>query len=261
MTRTAKEKKNNENSVNMALNDLMCLEDERNWHEEEARRLEEAEKRAKQEEERKRKKEAEEAARREEEAGKQAAKEARRLEEEKQEREKRERAFRIQAESEAKARAAEQTRMMEFELEMKRISAGRNKTPAWIWPTVAIIVLGAVGAGVVFYNSIRSDAEFRISRIETESAATINNIRHELSDARATMQTAKDHLQQAKKKESDLNAKMTDLRGQLEAARNSKPERNIRRGGGPRNQGKPKPPDDLSNLDLVNPIGDVDIPN
>ena len=261
MTRKAKKKKNDENSVNMALNDLMCLEDDRHWNEEEARRVAQADERTKREEEERRKREEEEAARREEELTEQTAKEARCLEAEKQEREKKERAFRIQTEAEAKARAAEQTRMMEFELEMKRISAGKNRAPAWIWPTVAIVVLGLVGAGAAFYNNIQSDAEFRISRVEIESAETINNIRHELSNAQSTMQSAKYQLELAKKMESDLNKKMTDLRGQLEAARSSKPERHIRRGGGSRSQENSKPRGDLGNLDLVNPIGDVDIPN
>ncbi len=261
MTKKVKEKKRDENSVNMALNDLMCLEDDRHWNEKETRRVAEADEREKRDEEKRRNREEEEAARREEELAKQAAEEARRLEEEKQEREKKERAFRIQAQAEAKARAAEQTRMMEFELEMKRISAGKNRTPVWIWPTAAIVVLGLVGAGVAFYNNIQSDAEFRISRVEIESTETINNIRHELSNAQATMQSAKDQLEQAKQKESDLNKKMTDLRGQLETARSSKPERNTRRGGGPKSQGNPKPKGDLDTLDLENPIGDVDIPN
>ncbi len=261
MTRKAKKKKSDENSVNMALNDLMCLEDDRHWNEEEERRVTEAQERARREEEKNRKKEEEEARRKEEELAEQAPREARRLETEKQEREKRERASRIQAEAEAKARAAEQTRMMEFELEMKRISSGKNRTPAWIWPTVALVVLGLVGAGATFYNNIKSETEFRISRVETESAKTIEDIRHELSNARATTRSARDQLEQAKKKESDLNMKMKDLHGQLEAARSSRPGRNIRRGGGPKSQGNPKSQDDLDNLDLENPIGDEDIPN
>ena len=260
MARKEKDKKNDENSVNMALNDLMCLEDDRHWNEEEVRRVTEAEERAKREEEKRREKEEEEARRKEEERAEQASKEARRLETEKQEREQKERAFRIQAEAEAKARAAEQARMMEFELEMKRISAGKNRTPAWIWPTVALVVLGLAGAGAAFYNNIQSDAEFRISRVEIESAETINDIRHELSNARVTMQSAKDQLKKAKKKESDLNLKMKGLHDRLEAARNSRPGRNTRRGG-PKKQGNPKPPGDLDNLDLENPIGDEDIPN
>ena len=144
---------------------------------------------------------------------------------------------------------------------MKRISAGKNRAPVWIWPTAAIVVLGLVGAGAVFYNNIQSDAEFRISRVEIESAETINDIRHELSNARATTRSARDQLEQARKKESDLNLKMKDLNGQLKAARNSRPERHIRRGGGPKSQGNTKPKGDLDTLDMENPIGDVDIPN
>lgn len=261
MTRKAKKKKRDENSVRMALNDLMSLEDDRHWNEEEEQRAAEAQERARLEEEKIRKKEEEEAARKKEKLAEQATREAQRLETEKQERETRERALRIQAEAEAKARVTEQIRMMEFELEMKRISAGKNKAPAWIWPTVTLLVLGLVGAGAIFYNNIKSEAEFRISRLETESAKTIENIRHELSNAHATAQSARDQLKKAKSIESDLAMKMKDLHGQLEAARSSKPERNIRRGSGPKSQGKTKSTNGLDNLDLVNPIGDEDIPN
>lgn len=179
------EDRTNENSVNVALDELMGLEDERQREEEEERRrMEEAEEEARAAEQERIEREVEQE--RLEEARRRIEAEAKRKEEEEQlRREEREREIRIRAQAEAAAMAAQQARLLEQELEMKRIAANHRKAPAWFWPVAAAFCLGLVGVGGVIYFNISSDAQNKVREARRDLEASRERAEERLSAVRS----------------------------------------------------------------------------
>jgi colicin import membrane protein len=181
MSRKKRETRTDESSVNVALDELMGLEDERQRLEAEARRREEEEaEAARDEDERRRRLEAEARRRAEEEARLEAERLARE-EEHRRDSEARERELRIRAEAQAEAMAREQATLMEKELELKRIEASREKAPAWFWPVAAVLFLGIAGVGGVVYANVTSSAQNQVREarrdLDAYSAETDHSIR------------------------------------------------------------------------------------
>ncbi|MCP4678800.1 MAG: hypothetical protein GY854_25600 [Deltaproteobacteria bacterium] len=158
----------NENSVNIALNALMGLEDERQREEEEEQQKELAEQ--------ERRLEASERQRLENEAAERRAAEEERLvgerrmqsEEEARLREVEENRARLRFEAEARARAEVDERMM-HELDMRRVETKtKRKVSGWTWAVATIVIFVNVGVMAILHSRGLTEAR---QQLETEKSA------------------------------------------------------------------------------------------
>ena len=134
-------KESSENSVNVALQELMGMEDSR-------QQKEEAERKRREEEERKR---------REEEQARIAAEKATRDEEERKAREAEERRLRIKLDAEHQARLAVHDKQLQHEQVLKKIEAEKAGIPKWVFAVIAGVVL--IGVGVTIYIVKKNNEE------------------------------------------------------------------------------------------------------
>ncbi len=188
-----------ENSVNVALRELMGMEDLRQSEEEaEKQRQEEAERKIREEEER-RKRDAEEQQRRAEEEAKLAAERAVKEEEERKRREEEEGKLKIKLEIEAKARAEEQARLLSHEAEVKRLEAQRKQVPKWLWGLIAFIVLGGIIAAFMVNSHLeQQEVQAREEKMRLEQ--------EQLERERALTEA----LERAKHEQEKMNKQLQD---------------------------------------------------
>ncbi len=230
----AKEKSSNmENSVNVALQGLMGMEDTRQNDEEERQKAkEEAERKAREEAELIAREEAAQKRRQEEQARLDVERKAKE-EKERMIREEEERKLKIKLEAEATARAEEQKRLLNYEVEVRRLDAEKRQIPKWVYVVAAIVIFGGGGTG--FYLHQDSEAE----KLAERRAATAREVqlRQEFAQKEKALQIA---LNQAKAEEEKQKkrlkealaagdaAAVTKAKEQLETARNN--TRHVRNG-------------------------------
>jgi DNA repair exonuclease SbcCD ATPase subunit len=217
-----------EDSVVVALQGLMGLEDERQRAEEDERQRLEEEQQARSEAAERQRLEAEEQHRRQEEERRRA--EEQRLAEEAalREREERERAIQIKAEAEARARIEEQERMLAFELEMKRISSQRRGVPGWTIAAVAILFVAIFGVGVAIHLNAASGYESRIADLNSrlEQATRQASTQAGLADAR--LGKAIERAATAERRVNELQGKIAVLEDEVIQLKSSKPHKKPR---------------------------------
>jgi hypothetical protein len=200
----------NESSVQVALGELMGIEEERQIAErEDARRLaaEQARKRA--EEERRRAAE-EEARRIAAEAQRRADEQAKEEEARQRQHEAAEREARIRAEAEAHVRSDEVRRMYEYELQMKRIEVGRRRFPPWLAPSIAVLALGGGGLFAALYFSVQAGATERLAEAERSKTSLKTELEREIDAARAERLTAIAELEIAKRRVEDAQRQLKE---------------------------------------------------
>ena len=149
--------KNNENSVNVALQELMVMEDDRQQAETEEKSRREQEQRRRQEEAERARIREEEQRRREEEGARLRVEREEAERRAAQERAEQERKLKIQLETREQARAKEQERLLAHELEIKRLDAQKKVVPKWLIALIALFVLGSAVGGFGWYRT--SEAE------------------------------------------------------------------------------------------------------
>jgi len=200
----------NESSVQVALGELMGIEEGRQAEERaEARRRAEEQVRRRAEEEARRAAESE-ARRIEEEAQRRAEAQARKEEELARRREAEERELRIRAEAEAKVRAEELRRAYDFDLQMRQVENGRRRIPTWLAPSIAVLSLGTVGLFTALYFAAQAGAEQRL--VEAERAKTILRVEleREIGAARAERLSAVTQLADATRRFEDAQRRMSE---------------------------------------------------
>lgn len=259
MIEKKREKRTDENSVNVALNELMGLEDERQRIEEkERRREEEAREAARLEEEERRRLEEEERRKAEEEARLEAERAARE-EERRKSAERRERELRIRAEAQAAAMAREQAALMEKELDLKRVEASHRKAPPWFWPVAAVLFLGIAGVGGVVYANVTSSAENQVREAKRDLEASreraqerLRLIRIQFEAAQAERDAARARVSQLERTNNELQEANRKLQIASETSRTPKRGGRVRTGSG----GSSAKKDDLGGLTICdNPAG------
>ena len=207
-----------EDSVNMALKDLMGIEEDRQATEEEAQReREQKELEMKQEAERQRREEEEQKLKAEE-AARKAAEEEKKREEETAARQKRELELRVLAQSEVEARAREHRRMLEFELEVKRISASSKKNVNWVWPFVAVLVVTVIAVSALIVSSISTSADSRVNFVKEQINQIKVQTNQELSERDIIARDIKDKNERLKNRIADLQTQLKNLQAQPDSA-------------------------------------------
>jgi hypothetical protein len=195
----------NENSVNVALQELMGMEDDRQSREEKARMAREEEERKRREEDERRRREEEERRRKEEEQARLAAERAQREAEELKRREEEERKLKIKLDAEALARAKEQEQKLKYDLEVKRIEAETKGIPKWIYGVIAGGLVAAVVVVFALYRSHEANLEKQRqaaaeekARIEQEFREREKVLQAEIDDAKNEERKAQQSLAEAK---------------------------------------------------------------
>jgi hypothetical protein len=222
-----------ENSVNVALRDLMGLEDERQREEEDGRRRREEEERRRREEEARRRTLEDEARRRREEEARVARERERAEEEGRRQREEREGELRIRAKAEAAAMAERQARLLEVELEMRRVAAGGRRAPGWFWPVAAILVLGLFGASGASYAVVSSGAEDQVRDARRDLEEIERRAQERIGSATALADDAARRAEEAQEALAELRRVNEELREQnrrLEIATAPAGKRPVRQG-------------------------------
>jgi hypothetical protein len=210
MKKNKRSDERNESSVQVALGELMGIEEERqNLEREESRRLASEQARKRAEEEKQRVAE-EEARARGAEAKRRAEQEAREEEARRQQREAAEREVRIRAEAEAQVRAAEASRMYEYELQMKRIEIGRRRFPPWLAPSIAVLALGGVGLFAALYLSGQAGAAERLAEAERAQTSIKTELEREIDAARAERLAAVAELELERRKVEDAQRQLKE---------------------------------------------------
>jgi dTMP kinase len=210
MTKSKRGEKRDDNSVQVALGELMGIEEERQTAE-----REEAQKRAAEEVRRREAEEARRAA--EEEVRRAAADERRRTEERAREeeawtrqREAADREARIRAEAEVNVRAEEMRRVYEFELQTKRIEGGRRRVPPWLAPSVTVLSLGGVGLFAALYLSVQAGAEERLAEAERARTSLRIELEREIDAARAENLSAVTQLADTTRRFEDAQRRLSE---------------------------------------------------
>jgi hypothetical protein len=210
MTKNKRGEKRDDNSVQVALGELMGIEEERQTAERaEARRREQEEAR---------RREAEEARRAEEEEARRAAADERSRAEERareeeawtRQREAADREARIRAEAEAQVRAEELRRMYEYELQMKRVAGGRHRIPTWLAPSVAVLSLGGVGLFAALYLSVQAGAEERLAEAERARTSLRIELEREIDAARAEHLSAATQLADTTRRFENVQRRLSE---------------------------------------------------
>jgi dTMP kinase len=210
MKKAKRSEERSESSVQVALGELMGLEEERQAAERVEARRREAEAA--------RRRADDEARRRVEEAARLAALEARRREEERaraeeglhRAREAAEREARIRAEAEARVRGEELRRVYETELQAKRIEQGRRRTPAWLAPGVAVLSVAGVGLFAALYFSVQAGAAKSLAEAERTRTSLKLALERELDAARAERLTAVSQLEDATRRFEDVQRRLNE---------------------------------------------------
>lgn len=200
----------NESSVQVALGELMGIEEGRQAAERaEARRRAEEQARRRAEEEARRA--AEEEARRIEEEARRLAEERGREEEVlARRREAEERELRIRAEAEAKVRAEELRRAYDFDLQMRQAENGRRRIPSWLAPSIAVLSLGIVGLFTALYFAAQAGAEQRLAEVDRAKTNLKMELERELDTARAERLDAVTQLADATRRFEDAQRRMNE---------------------------------------------------
>jgi hypothetical protein len=199
-----------ESSVQMALGELMGIEEERqNAEREEARRRAAEEVRRREQEEARRTAE-EEARRRAAEERRAVEERAREEETRERQREAAEREARIRAEAEARVRAEESRRAFEHEIQMKRIDADGRRLPAWLAPIVAVLSLGGVVLFATLYFFAQEGATARLAEAEQARTSLRIELEREVAAARAESMTAISRLSDATRRFEDERRRLSE---------------------------------------------------
>ncbi len=218
----ASKKERNENSVNVALSELMGLEDDRQRAEEEEvkkRRMEKEQQRREMEQQQLVE---EESARRMQEEERVRAERERHEEEEQKIREEEERKARIRLEAEARVRAEVEERMLMQELEVRRIEARAKKRVTGWTIGVAVLVLcvnAGVAAGLHTKSLAEAEQQLRTERSDWERWRREFNA--QLDGARREVDAIAEKADAAKNAAANLKDQL-DKRG-TEVALNGKP--------------------------------------
>jgi hypothetical protein len=210
MTKNKRGEKRDDNSVQVALGELMGIEEERQTAE-----REEAQKRAAEEARRREEEETRRTA--EEEARRLAADERHRAEERAREeetwakqRETTEREARIRAEAEAQVRAEEVRRRYDFELQMRRVESGRRRIPPWLAPSIAVLALGGVGLFAALYLSVQDGVAARLLEAERTKTSLKIDLEREIDTARAERLNAIAELEIANRRVEDAQRQLKE---------------------------------------------------
>jgi hypothetical protein len=210
MKKNKRSDERNESSVQVALGELMGIEEERqNTEREDARRRAAEQERRRLEEEARRTAE-DDARRRAAETQRRADERTREEEARKREYEAADREARIRAEAEAKVRAEEMRRMYEHELQMKRAEVGRRRLPQWLAPAVAVLSLGGVGLFAALFFSVQAGAVERLAEAERAKTSLRIELERELDAARAGHLTAVSQLADATRRFEDEQRRLND---------------------------------------------------
>lgn len=226
----------NEDSVVVALQGLMGLEDERQRQEEEQRLLTEAAERERREEEQRLRREEGERLRRKEEEQRLAEERRTAEEAEQRRREDREQELRILTEAETRARIEDQERMLAFQLEMKRISSRRRGIPTWTIGAAAVVFLVIIGVGTAFHLSETSSYQQRIADLRGTAEQVENRATAEVERAQAELGQATARAVTAERLVNELRGKVATLEDRLQTldtARSGARPRPSRGGGKP----------------------------
>ncbi|MBW2277604.1 MAG: hypothetical protein JRF63_08950, partial [Deltaproteobacteria bacterium] len=217
-----------EDSVVVALQGLMGIEDERQREEHEERLHAEAEDRQRREEAERTRFEQEERQRREDEQHRLA--EERRLDEEAEQRrrEDREHEIRIKLDVESRARLSEQERMLEFQLEMKRISGKPRGIPAWTIGLAAVVFLVLLGVGIAFHLSETSSYQQRIVDLQANMGQIENSSAAERGAAHTKLGLVTERATSAERLVNELRGKMAGLRDKVEQLETIRPHKRPR---------------------------------
>jgi hypothetical protein len=251
--------RNDENSVVVALQGLMGLEDERQQAEEDERLRCEKESRRLAEAAEQQRIADEERRRQEEEQQRLAEEQARRDEEERKAREVREQEIRIRAEAETRARIEEQQRMLEFELEMKQLSNRRRGIPAWTIGAAAALFLVVFGVGVALHLSTTSGYEARIADLNATLAKTTNTAAADAGAAQARLSEVTGRAVAAERRVNELTGKVATLEDEVLKLKTAKPGKRPRfvakpSHGASKNPGADKPVDHSIPTDPMKPV-------
>jgi len=171
--------------------------------EEEERRLREEEKRLACEEEKRLLREDEE---------RRLAEERRlREEEERMAREREEAEQRVRLEIEARSRAEEQRRLLDFEMEVRRIAAAkRPKARHWIAAAAAVLVVGGIGT-YVYVGGVAA-ADRRAEEALREKTAAERRLGEEVASARMAKDRAQAHADDVRRKVEELEREIQELK-------------------------------------------------
>jgi len=200
----------NESSVQVALGELMGIEEERQVAERDDARRRAAEHARQRAEEEVRRAADEEARRRTAEAQHRAEKLAREDEAHQRQREATDREARIRAEAEAQVRAEEVRRMYEYELQMKRIEIGRRRFPPWLASVVAVLSLAGVGLFAALFFSVQAGAAERLAEVERAKTSLRIELEREIDASRAGHLTAVSQLADATRRFEDAQRRLSE---------------------------------------------------
>jgi colicin import membrane protein len=180
-------------SVNVALQDLLGVEDARQESEEQKNKQLEEEARQRAEEEEHLRAEEEEQKQREQEEAKLAEERALIEEHERKERDQEERKIKIKLETEAKRRVEDQGRLLDHELQIKRLDAKKKKLPVWVYALIAGILI--IGGGAWYYSFQQTKA--RDAAVRQAAMEELEELRKELSQKDKEIQVAAKALEDA----------------------------------------------------------------
>jgi dTMP kinase len=199
-----------ESSVQVALGELMGIEEERQTAEREEARRRAAEEARRKAEDEARRAAVEEARRVAAEERRKAEEEAREEEARAREREAADREARIRAEAEAQVRAEEARRVYELELQARRIEGGRRRVPAWLAPAIAVLSSGGVGLLAALYFSVQAGAAQRLEEAERAKTSLRITLERELDAVRAERLTAVTQLTDATRRFEDAQRRLRE---------------------------------------------------
>jgi len=200
----------NESSVQVALGELMGIEEERQVAERDDARRRVAEQARQRAEEEARRATEEEARRQTADAQRSADERTREEEARQRQREAADREVRIRAEAEAQVRAEEMRRMYEYELQVKRIEIGRRRFPQWLAPAVAVLSLGGVGLFAALFFSVQAGAAERLAEVERAKTSLRIELEREIDAARAGHLTAVSQLADATRRFEDAQRRLRE---------------------------------------------------
>jgi len=210
MTKNKRGEKRDESSVQVALGELMGIEEERQTAEREEARRAAAEEARRREAAEAQRAAAEETRRREAEERRKAEDRAREEEAWAKQREAADREARIRAEAEAQVRTEEVRRVYELELQMKRAEVGRRRIPTWLAPSIAVLALGGVGLFATLYLSMQAGAAERLAEAERSKTDLKTELEREIDAARAERLTAIAELEIEKRRVEDAQRQLKE---------------------------------------------------
>ncbi len=223
----ASKKERNENSVNVALSELMGLEDDRQRAEEEDAKKRKMQKEQQRREMEQQRLEEEETARRLLENERLRAERERYDEEEQKIREEEERKVRIRLEAEARARAEVEERMLMQEMEVRRIEAGAKKrVTGWMLGVAALVICINAGVAAGLHTKSLAEAEQQLRTERTDWERWRREFDAQLAGARSEVNAIAEKADAAKNAAANLRDQL-EKRG-TELALNGKPHRTQR---------------------------------